>query len=257
MRKVTVTLIIVVSPSDDLDSFFLAIDSTTTLQTRRPDATIVVLNGIKKSAANYIRSRLKEIEPTYIVFERMNIFSVGLNAAIQAANTDYIARIDPDDISLPARLELQMAFLEKHSEYDVLGAGVKFGGKHVRSYPAMAFRKKMFLRNIIAHPTVIFKKEAVLKVGGYPLVRNSQDYLLWLRILKSGGSITNLDVVGVDVSRKNIAARRGVQYFKGEVQVLCAAVQEGLIPINYVLLQLCARAAIRLLPLRVRGRLYE
>src|SRR5262245_60671731 len=39
-----------------------------------------------------------------------------LNLALDAASGEYIARLDCDDVSLPERLERQVAYMDKHPE---------------------------------------------------------------------------------------------------------------------------------------------
>ena len=49
--------------------------------------------------------------------------AAALNCGIKKAQGKYIARMDADDISLPARLEKQVNYLEAHPEITVLGMG--------------------------------------------------------------------------------------------------------------------------------------
>lgn len=61
--------------------------------------------------------------------ERIRILSDGegrglswrLNQGISCARGRYIARMDADDVSFPARLERQVAYLDQHSEIDLVG----------------------------------------------------------------------------------------------------------------------------------------
>jgi glycosyltransferase involved in cell wall biosynthesis len=50
--------------------------------------------------------------------------STRLNQAIDLAQGYYIARMDADDVSLPRRFELQMDYLSKHPDVDVLGGAI-------------------------------------------------------------------------------------------------------------------------------------
>ena len=47
-----------------------------------------------------------------------------LNQAIAMSEGKYFARMDGDDISYPERLQLQVEYLEKHPEIDLLGTGM-------------------------------------------------------------------------------------------------------------------------------------
>lgn len=102
---------------------------------------------------------------------------------------DYIARMDADDISLPDRLEKQMAYLDEHPEVDVLGGAVdeinaqgKRRGK-VIVYPETPTQCRDFFskRNPHAHPAVLFRKRFFDKAGCKyrPAYRKNQDTMLW------------------------------------------------------------------------------
>ena len=53
-------------------------------------------------------------------------FAHALNTGIEAATGKYIARIDPDDLMMPYRLEKQYNFLEQHPDIDVIGGNVLY-----------------------------------------------------------------------------------------------------------------------------------
>ena len=47
-----------------------------------------------------------------------------LNRALDLARGEYVARMDADDVSLPSRFELQVAFLDTHPEVAVVGSAI-------------------------------------------------------------------------------------------------------------------------------------
>jgi glycosyltransferase involved in cell wall biosynthesis len=47
-----------------------------------------------------------------------------LNIGLNAASSDFIARMDADDISYPKRLEIQINYLKKHPEIDIVGSAI-------------------------------------------------------------------------------------------------------------------------------------
>jgi glycosyltransferase involved in cell wall biosynthesis len=68
---------------------------------------------------------------------RIRIFADGkhlglvarLNQAISLSQGTYFARMDGDDVSYPERMALQVGYLEKHPEIDLLGAGILVFGR--------------------------------------------------------------------------------------------------------------------------------
>ncbi|MFH1822841.1 MAG: glycosyltransferase [Patescibacteria group bacterium] len=123
-----------------------------------------------------------------------------LNIGLAAARGEYIARMDQDDISLPRRLEKQLAFLDTHSEIGVCGTG--FGiidqkgtlknETHFPNRPLLLSWKLHFFCPL-AHPTVMMRTSLVKEIGGYNTkARFYEDYDLWIR-LNSITKLTNLD----------------------------------------------------------------
>lgn len=117
----------------------------------------------------------------------------GLAAALQAglAATDapFVARMDSDDISCPERLAIQLATL-RDGGLDVLGAGQSRGSRGFgdlwpsRPLDHATITRTLPRRNVLAHPSVMFRRAVVAAAGGYdPRFKLAQDYDLWLRLI--------------------------------------------------------------------------
>ncbi len=109
---------------------------------------------------------------------------------VEASQTKYCARIDADDINFPDRLEKQVAFLDTHPEVAVVGSSMQIidnqGNDSNLLYEVPtsheAIVHKFLLSNYMAHPSVLFRREAIIKVGNYHPLPNVEDYDLWLRL---------------------------------------------------------------------------
>jgi glycosyltransferase involved in cell wall biosynthesis len=120
--------------------------------------------------------------------------SEALNLGIQFSTGKYVARIDSDDIMLNTRLEEQIKVFQSESNLVCLGTQVSvidINGQFIRNtnYPLRdkSIRAALRIRNVIAHPSVMFLRSAVVEVGGYRSKFNgAEDYDLWLRIAKVG-----------------------------------------------------------------------
>jgi len=119
---------------------------------------------------------------------------------------EYIARMDSDDISVCDRFEKQIAFLQEHTDVDIVGGAINEideegndRGKRTY-YPCSPEDCRAFFakRNPVAHPTVMFRRSFFDKVGWhYPtdFVRN-EDTRLWHEGYKYECKIANIpDVV--------------------------------------------------------------
>ena len=119
---------------------------------------------------------------------------------------EFIARMDADDISEVNRFEKQIAYLEAHSEVDLVGGAINEIDENgnnrgkVTRYPCKPEECRAFFakRNPVAHPTVIFRKSFFDKTGWhYPNdFERNEDTRLWHEGYKHGCVIANIpDVV--------------------------------------------------------------
>ena len=137
-----------------------------------------------------------------------------LNRCLEIACGKYIARMDADDESNPVRLEKQVAFLEEHPEYAVVGTSMVpfdedgFGNMRL-SLPEPGPRD-LLKRSCFCHATIVMRKEAYDAVGGYTVSKRTeraQDYDMWFRFFAKGFRGYNLQE-GLYYVREDIAAMK-------------------------------------------------
>lgn len=123
-----------------------------------------------------------------------------LKRLVEECKTEFCARIDADDINFPDRLEKQIAFLKENPDVALVGSQqepIDDKNNFLEYYYFIPpshddIVHTMLGSNCICHPSVLFRKSAVLKVGNYKDVQNIEDYDLWLR-LASHFKIANLN----------------------------------------------------------------
>lgn len=122
-----------------------------------------------------------------------------LNRCLNYADTEYIARMDGDDISLPERFEKQISFLDKHPEYAVVSCpmihfdenGDWGKGKAIEKPNKNSFK----MGTPHTHAPAMIRTEAIKSVGGYTDTKKTirvEDYDLWYKIYKAGYKGYNL-----------------------------------------------------------------
>ena len=158
-------------------------------------------NGSDDGTVDELKKWIPERLPGRVITGEALTLGASLARMVEICNTELCARIDADDINLPDRLEKQLEFLSNHPEISVLGSWMYFIDEHglqrkdLYTIPISHddIVHEMLTRNTIAHPSVIFKRSAVLNVGNYRDRVNIEDYDLWLRIAQHY-KLANLDI---------------------------------------------------------------
>lgn len=116
-----------------------------------------------------------------------------LNKWIEISKWEYIARIDDDDIWCDShKLEKQVKFMEKNSDYWLCGTGIflidecwKEFDKILNRWWDEKIRNYISWSNQFAHSSVIIRKNIINKIWWYidnNITKYTEDYDLWLRI---------------------------------------------------------------------------
>lgn len=123
-----------------------------------------------------------------------------LNVGLRLAKGRYIVVNDADDLSLPQRIEKQLHFIMKHSEYAVVGTSAFImdrSGRLKRTFHKPVDPSEISLWILsdtpIIHGSVLMSKEVILANGGYnEEFRICQDYALWSSLIRKGFRIANI-----------------------------------------------------------------
>jgi hypothetical protein len=124
-----------------------------------------------------------------------------LNRGLAECRGDLVARMDADDLALPNRTEVQVAYLDSHPDVGIVGSFVETFPPPIETiqYPTApeAATATMLFRSSLAHPAVMFRRRlfeqhALRYERAY---RYAQDYALWLECVKHGIALANVDQV--------------------------------------------------------------
>jgi glycosyltransferase involved in cell wall biosynthesis len=154
---------------------------------------IIVLDRVSSSSLKLINKFQFNLKHKIISNTEKGLAN-SLNLGILESETEYIARIDHDDIMKPDRLRSQLNFFYNNPEYVVVGSNVILIdslGSFIRksNYPTTdeLIKSKLKKENVLAHPSVMIKKISIFKAGMYRnFYEGAEDYDLWLRLSKFG-----------------------------------------------------------------------
>ena len=135
-------------------------------------------------------SMLEQYNDTRITIHRKKKqegLTKGLNYLLGTTYAEFVARQDADDISLPDRIEIQIGYLKEHLDVCVLGTRAHTIDKNGKTIGITPLPKNVSEdlrhRNSVVHGSVMFRREIIVKSGGYDeFFGRSQDYELWQRL---------------------------------------------------------------------------
>jgi glycosyltransferase involved in cell wall biosynthesis len=117
------------------------------------------------------------------------------NRGLAIARGKYIARQDHDDISLPARLQKQVEYLESHPECGLLGTAAEIwsssgptGRYHDHPTNSSLLKFELIFNNPFVHTSVMFRRNIIKVVGLYDprvLITPLDDYQFISRVARS------------------------------------------------------------------------
>jgi len=159
--------------------------------------------------------------------------NVGLGKALDIGiiicKNELIARMDSDDISLPTRCEKQVEAFNLFPSQALIGTMLdefyddpnKIETTRIVPTTHDEIMKFIRRRSPFSHPTVMYKKSAVLDSGGYGGIPVKQDLDLFSRMLHRGykGMNINESLVLFRANKNNFKRRKSWKYFKGDVIV--------------------------------------
>ena len=237
-------------------------------QTRMPDEVVVLYDGPVQDGIDTVVLHYQSIlKIRHFRFAKNRGLGPALNDGVGICRGKYIARVDTDDVSLPSRLQTQLDFLDNHPHVWVVGGILEenylwgSGARiRLRRLPGneddlMRYAKT---RNPLNHQTVMMRREKVLSVGNYIGFPWFEDYHLWVRIMVSGGKLSNINEVlaSTSVARGYFVRRGGWEYSKSEISLANYFRSIGFLTLPEVVMFLVLRIPPRIMPNRVRTWLY-
>jgi glycosyltransferase involved in cell wall biosynthesis len=190
------SLVSVVIPTYNRRQFVAETIDSVLAQTYGEIEVIVVDDGSTDGTGEYLKARYST-EPRFRYLWQENAERArARNTGIKAAQGEYVAFLDSDDLWLPEKLEAQMRLLTAHPEMVMAVSWFEFIDEQHRTLgvfasPDMAdvasgdFARRMIAANRIGSPTPVIKREVLLDAGMFCpdcKVLCFEDWELWTRV---------------------------------------------------------------------------
>lgn len=169
-------------------------------QTYKDLEVIVVDDGSTDGTGDYLKSRYAGESRFRYIWQQNAERSVARNTGILAAEGEYVAFLDSDDLWLPEKLEMQLQLLQ--SDPEMVMAVSWFEWTDERSHlirvdqsPSQEdiaggdFPALNVAQNRIGSPTPVIRRQALTKAGMFCLERRVlcfEDWELWTRVACHG-----------------------------------------------------------------------
>jgi len=161
-----------------------------------PNEFIIIVDGlISEEKEFFLLEKKKKNSFVRVIFKKKIGISKILNYGLKISKYNIIARADADDVNNKYRFLKQINFFKIHNP-DILGSNIEetINGKiFIKRVPLEANLLDFFLMNPINHMTVMFKKNKIIRLGGYPEIKYKEDYALWFLAKINNYKILNLN----------------------------------------------------------------
>ena len=232
----------------------------------RPDELVIICDGPLDWD---IGSQLKEymhITPIKIKKLTANVgLASALNIGLCECSFDVVARVDADDFCSNHRFERQLEFFARG--FNLVGSNIQEvderGSELKRRFvPESAEEIKKFAmrRNPFNHMSVMFNKQQVMAVGGYPNFHLKEDYALWVLLL-SQRNVKPYNIqeclMSATAGGSMYSRRSSFKIFKQELKMQFFLRKYLGKDLKLVFLDLLLRGAFHLVPGRLKEAFYN
>jgi len=235
-------------------------------QSLQPTEVVIVEDG---PLSDEIYAVLEDWQAELNIIRVPLLQNVGLGNALmhglKACSYNLIARMDTDDLCHPERFEKQINIM-KDSSLDVCGSWISEFDvdpskiESVRKLPEFHSNIKQYAKNKnpLNHPSVMFRLDKVLSVGGYENVKFFEDYFLWLKLLANKATFYNIQepLVNMRAGMSQLSRRGGINYAKYEYNFLYTSWKSGYFSFFQLLQNCIFRLPLRVLPQSMLKKIY-
>lgn len=239
-------------------------------QNVKPNEFVIVEDGVLPKELNAVINNftIKHKNLFNVIKLKKNIgLGPALKVGIENCHNELIARMDSDDYSVPERIEEQLKILEKNPNLDIIGSTVnEFEDdiKHTISIVSLPEKHDDIInyakkRCPFRHPSLLYKKTAVINAGNYRDYHLCEDYDLYTRMLQNGSKCYNIQqpLTYMRVDKNFYKRRGGIKYLKSIIKFKKEQLQIGFITKKDFTRSTIAHVIVCLIPNALRRRVYR
>jgi glycosyltransferase involved in cell wall biosynthesis len=268
MRPEPFALLMTVYGGDRVEYVRAAFRSAVDDQSLPPGQVVLVQDGPVAPELERCLADLVAASPVPVTFVQLvdnQGLGPALDAGLQASRYDIVARMDADDVAMPHRFALQVPLVQAGA--DLVGAGLLEFGRDIddivgrRTPPSDPYDIARYsrLHDPFNHPTVVYRRSAVIAAGGYGDLPLMEDYWLFVRMIANGARAVNVPepLVYYRVGDGAYERRGGRDLLRSELRLQREMLREGFISQPQYLRNVVVRGGYRLVPTLIRRPVYR
>jgi len=236
-------------------------------QTVHPDQVVIVRDGPVDddlaACLDDVRANCP-VPVTFVPLPHHTGLGPTLDQGLGACWFDVVARMDADDIAMPHRFEVELLLIENA---DIVGSGLleftddtdQIVGQRVPPVDPDRIRRYARMHDPFNHPTVVYRRSAVLAAGGYGDLPLMEDYSLFARMLQAGARPVNVPepLVFYRVGSTAFKRRGGSALLRSELRLQREFRRLGFTTFGEFLRNVVIRGGYRLIPWWCRRAIYR
>jgi glycosyltransferase involved in cell wall biosynthesis len=261
------SLLIPVYDGDRPDRLRRAFRSAVHDQTVPPDQVVIVRDGpVRDGLAECIDelTRSSPVPVTFVPLPSNCGLGPALDRGLRASWFDVVARMDADDVAMPHRFEVELPLI---AGADIVGAGLlefvtdtdHIVGQRVPPTDPRKIQRYARMADPFNHPTVVYRRSAVLAAGGYGDLPLMEDYALFARMLCNGARAVNVPepLVFYRVGTTSFKRRGGAGLLRSELRLQREFRRYGFTTRAEFVRNMVVRGGYRLIPWWARRAVYR
>jgi glycosyltransferase involved in cell wall biosynthesis len=204
------------------------------IQTSQPDEIIVVDDASDDQTVNIVREFAKSCPKLQLLVNTKNEGpGRSRNTAWQLAKTEFIAFLDADDTWQPEKLQIQLEWFKNNQNAVICGTKHKIVNEPTArdtDEPVSTFDVKDLLRrNRFTTPSAMLRRNIPVRFDNK--LRLAEDYLLWMEIAATYGSVNRINQA-LTILHKPIFGASGLSskmfpMYIGELKAINALASKG------------------------------
>lgn len=222
---------------------------------------VIVEDGLVSNDLNKLIEEYKRLHPnlfTVVKLHKNGGLGNALNEGLKHCRNELIARMDADDISFPDRCMKELQKFDENPDLCIVGTQINEFENSINNVVSVrrvpcdyeSIRKFARRRSPFNHPTVMYKKSVIEKLGGYPTLNRKEDLWLFIQAVNSNCYCENLrePLLYYRTSAQNKKRRKTWTNCKEYIQVMFHFYKKGFLGLNDLIYVFMGQMVLFLMP---------